>query len=142
MKRDPRLVHLSEDHHHALVLARRIERAVERGQATDALGAEVVSALAGELGVHFAIEEEELLPALREAGLEATAARIASEHVALREHAEAARAGARDRLASFASLLREHVRFEEREAFPACEERLTSDVLERVRARAAARRLE
>ena len=68
MQRDPRLRKLSSDHHHALVLARRLTtlagdaRAVEEARETLALAFE------RELAPHFRIEEDLLLPALHAAG--------------------------------------------------------------------------
>lgn len=126
MKRDPRLHGLSDDHHQALVLARRVRRAVDAGAADAALRATVDQAWASHLGPHFAVEERWLLPALEDAGEPALAARTRAEHVALRGHLDAGRLGA------FADLLRDHVRFEERTLFPACEARLPPAVLDAV----------
>jgi len=73
------------------------------------------------LAPHFALEERVLLPALVRAGRADLAARTIDEHTDLRVA-----------LASplrFAELLEAHVRFEERELFPACEE-LVPDALD------------
>src|SRR5690606_13719040 len=65
MKRDERLRDLSDDHHSALVLARRARNAgayahsVKQGEVWGA----VASAFAQDLAPHFAIEEQLLLPA-------------------------------------------------------------------------------
>jgi hypothetical protein len=108
MKRDPRLQPLSRDHHHALVLARRATRG--------ALGiAEVRRAYDAELAPHFAVEESALLPALYAAGRTDLADRM------LHEHHEIQAALAREDLSSFGRLLTDHVRFEERDLFPAYE---------------------
>jgi hypothetical protein len=58
------------------------------------------------------------------------------EHRALRRDLGAALAGDVDGLGRFASLLEAHVRFEERELFPACEASLPDDVLAAIAARA------
>jgi hypothetical protein len=116
MKRDRRLQGLSSDHHQALVLARRAA-----GGELDA--EEVRARFERELAPHFAIEEELLLPALDDAAL---VARTASDHAAIRA------ALARGDLAGFAELVASHVRFEERELFPACEERVSPEVLDAV----------
>lgn len=119
MKRDPRLHALSRDHHHALVLARR----ASRGD----IDAETMRAsFDAELAPHFAVEERVLLPALREAGgaTLALAERTLSDHEAMRA------AVARGDVAELARLLEAHVRFEEREVFPACEALLPSSVLD------------
>lgn len=105
MKRDARLRKLSSEHHNALVLARKLRR----GQEVD-----LPAAFAAELAPHFAIEEKVLLPALRQAGREDLASRTLCDHDAMRAAlAEPER---------FADLLEAHVRFEERELFPVCEE--------------------
>jgi hypothetical protein len=116
MKRDARLQGLSSDHHQALVLARR----TARGE-LDA--AEVRARFDRELAPHFAIEEELLLPALDDAAL---VARTTGDHAAIRD------ALARGDLAAFAERITSHVRFEERELFPACEARVPADVLDAV----------
>ena len=117
MKRDPRLRALSVDHHHALVIARR-------APAQDASWLREV--FEAQLAPHFAVEEELLLPALERAGAAALVVRTAEDHAALR-----ALVAAGDN-AGFAERLTAHVRFEERELFPACETLLAAEVLEAV----------
>jgi hemerythrin-like domain-containing protein len=126
MKRDPRLHALSSEHHHGLVLARR----VAQGR-LDA--AAVRQRFDAELGPHFRIEEEVLLPALEDAGAAALATRTRRDHVELREHLAAAERGEQGRLAQFAATLERHIRFEERELFPAVEALLSGEQLDRVR---------
>jgi hypothetical protein len=132
MKRSVHLHGLSSDHHHALVLAKRIREAADAGWLDAAHAAEVRRRYDEELAPHFAIEEEELLPALELAGQADVADRTLHEHRDLRGHIAAAEAGDLPRLAAFAALLEAHVRFEERDLFTACEALLPSDVLERV----------
>jgi hypothetical protein len=134
MKRDARLHSLSADHHHALVIARDLERAADAGVA-----AALRARFDRDLAPHFALEERLLLPALRAAGLDALTERTLGEHRALREHLEAAEGGDLGRLRAFAALLTEHVRFEERELFPACEESVPAAVLDDVAAAAGGR---
>lgn len=119
MKRDARLMGLSSEHHHALVLARR----ATRNQLTLA---EAQRRFDEELAPHFAVEEELLLPALRNAGAVELADRTRAEHAEIRA------ALARADLAELGRLLTEHVRFEERELFPACETLLAPSVLDAV----------
>jgi iron-sulfur cluster repair protein YtfE (RIC family) len=120
VKRDPRLHGLSSDHHHALVLARR----VAAGSVT---ADELRARFAEELEPHFVIEERVLLPALREVGAEELADRTLADHAAIRA---AVASGA---LAEVADRVTAHVRFEERELFPACEERLPASALDALR---------
>lgn len=138
MKRDPRLHGLSSEHHHALVLARELGALVRDGQ-VDAASRRLAEVFARELEPHFAVEEALLLPALREAGEAALAARAEADHVVLRGQAADAAAGRPTDLIAFADRLVEHVRFEERELFPGCEARLPDAVLDAVAARAPKR---
>lgn len=122
MKRDARLRQLSSDHHHALVLAKR-------ATAGEMSADEVRARFDAELAPHFAIEEEILLPALREAGAAELADRTAADHAAIRAALDA------DALGDFAERLTAHVRFEERELFPISEEQLPGSVLDAIEAR-------
>jgi tellurite resistance-related uncharacterized protein len=115
MKRATGLVSLSRDHHRALVLARALRR-------PDAPApADVVE----ELEPHFAVEEAELVPRAIERGgaLAELGARLLAEHAALRAETDPARLG---------DLLEAHVRFEERELFPALERELGAELLARL----------
>jgi hemerythrin-like domain-containing protein len=128
MKRDPRLHGLTSDHHQGLVLARRIARG-----GVDA--AAVRQRFDAELEPHFLAEEELLLPALAAAGEPELVARTERDHAAMRAHLAAAERGEPERLAAFAALLEEHIRFEERELFPAAESRLSRSALDRIEER-------
>ena len=134
MKRDPRLRGLSEDHHHALFLARRIRFALEEGerQLAEELTA---SGWTKELAPHLEAEEEVLVPAMQAAGMQVLAARILRDHAALSDARARGLAGDAEQLARFAEVLVEHVRFEERVAFPAVEEGLSNEALAAVSAR-------
>lgn len=115
VKRHPALQPLSREHHHALVLARRLER----GAAGD-----LRRALDGWLGAHVELEERVLAPHLDDE----RAARLRAEHAELRRRG--AEAGADpERLAEVGALLRAHVRWEERELFPWLEERCGRETL-------------
>jgi hypothetical protein len=129
MRRDPRLRDLSDDHHQALVLARRASTSSQVPETW----AEVRRRFDAELAPHFAVEERVLLPALEAAGEAALAARTRSEHAQLRALLDGD-ADAEARLRAFGALLTAHVRFEERELFPAAEARLPSAVLDAVAA--------
>jgi hypothetical protein len=130
MKRDPRLHRLSSDHHHALVLARSLVQPGQpwTGAAAAALGARFDS----EIEPHFRIEEELLLPALRDAGAIGLVERTIADHAFLRDQAAAARAENAEAARAFGERLGRHVRFEERELFPACEQLLDDAVLDAV----------
>jgi hypothetical protein len=119
MKRDARLRVLSSEHHHALVLARR----ASRGELSLA---DAQRAFDEDLAPHFAVEESLLLPPLCAAGRPDLAERTLREHDRIRD------ALSRSEIGEFGRLLTEHVRFEERELFPACEMLLAASVLEAV----------
>lgn len=91
-----------------------------------------------ELEPHFRVEEELLAPALRACGEGALVARLEADHAFLRERVAAWRGGDRTGAAEVAERLRDHVRFEERELFPRCEERLDASVLAEVARRSPA----
>jgi hypothetical protein len=136
MRRDPRLQGLSSDHHQGLLLARRLARACVEGWPAAETAALLREAFDGDLGPHFAAEEDVLLPALAAAGEGALAERALAEHAALRDLL--GRAGGPDGLEplrAFAAALEAHIRFEERELFPAAERRLPAEALDRVGAR-------
>jgi len=135
MKRDPRLRGLSAEHHHALVLARSLIEGA--GQWTKAAGAALGHRFDVELEPHFCVEDELLLPALRRAGATALVDRTEEDHAFLRDRLEAARAGDERGMREFAERLRDHVRFEESEVFPACEALIPSDILDAVARRFA-----
>lgn len=134
MKRDSRLHGLSSDHHQALVIARGIVERTEPWTADD--GVTLHGRFERELEPHFRIEEELLLPALRTAGAAEVAARTLEDHSFLRAMVNAARTGDGQSARRFGERLREHVRFEEREMFPACETLLPGSVLDEVARRA------
>ena len=132
MKRHPALVHLSHDHHHALVEARRLRRA--------AAGPDPVGAAArfgtffAEVTVpHFREEEESLFPLA--AGSEEARPGVVQallDHQQL--HALVRRLGEEQRdlpatMVELADLLEQHVRREERELFPLLE-RIVADALD------------
>jgi hypothetical protein len=131
MKRDARLRELSRDHHHALVLARFIEAMCVRDCIEeDAIGI-VRERFAAEIVPHFDVEEM-LLSALEGLGADDLVARTRAEHATMLRLVEHAVGSDPSPLRELAQLLVEHVRFEERELYPVCEERLEDDVLDRI----------
>ena len=141
MKRHPALVPLSEDHHHELVQARRLLAAADAGDAEARLAAAAAYArLFFESTVaHFRREEEELFPLYtRHAGSTPLLERILAEHMQLHGLARALRADvaagevAPERLRELGTLLREHVRVEERELFEEIQRLVPGEELERL----------
>ena len=126
MKRSNELRDLSEDHHHGLVVARRLRQA-ERGDIPLAEAvAEFLLAWSAEIQPHFRNEEGVLLPALAEAVQvdDPLIVRTLTEHVALRRAVRAMERSpdeARALAGEIGRALDDHIRFEERVLFPAVE---------------------
>lgn len=132
MKRHPSLASLSRDHHHALVLARDARRWLPEHAPASVFIAELRRRFDGELADHFAAEERELVSRSVALGepLASLAARIVADHDALRAVvASLEPASLASQCATFGARLEAHVRFEEREWFPALEEHLGSNAL-------------
>jgi hemerythrin-like domain-containing protein len=130
MRRHGALIALSEEHHRELVQARRLLRASqgsddERLAAADAY----LETFFAETVDHFRREEEELFPLYRRhAGGTETLERILREHMELHGLARALRAEVAggsvraETLRTLGTLLRSHVRLEERELFEAIQQ--------------------
>ncbi len=127
MKRSPALTTLSREHHAALVWAKRAK--ASSGHETSVLMAQLATFFDHELEPHFQAEENGLLAALEQQGEHALVERTLAEHRALRVGIERIKAGDSDAVSPFGVALAAHVRFEERELFPAAEERLSADLL-------------
>lgn len=122
LKRDPSLIPLSHDHHHALVRVFEIRQAIRAGASLEAQCKQTLDYHRHELAPHFRAEEEVLVPVLRRSlGDETSVRRLIDDHRALEHHIAAVGSGS-DSLTAFADLLEAHVRFEERELFAAYQE--------------------
>lgn len=130
MKRHPALVPLSRDHHHALVIARRLRRATDE-DAADAARA-FLAHWEEEEQTHFRSEEEILLPAYAARGdiNHPAVARSLLDHVLIRrdarllEHAPPLAA-----LHELGARLAAHVELEEHDLFPLIERTLSESEL-------------
>lgn len=134
MKRDPRLVGLSREHHHALTLSVRLRKATQAGQDLAAAAQDLVRTFYSDIEPHFQIEEELLLPALEAVGGSgrALAARAREDHAWLRQGAALAAAGQTQHLAEYGRRMAAHVRFEERELFEYAQAALDDGVLQQI----------
>lgn len=123
MKRSPFLQPLSREHHAALVLARACERAGHSGNAGEvaATCARALREYAAQIEAHFDLEERRLLPLLQGDEDQALVRRTLAEHRVLRALLDGLRQNDAAALARFGDTLAAHVRFEERELFPAIE---------------------
>ena len=134
MKRSAALEPLSHDHHEGLAFVARLRRARRTGEAPAPLAAEVTAFWRDHLVPHFEEEEAFVLPVLQ-AGAAPLAAQMAEEHRQIRQLVEAvdAEAAAWDGpLGTVADALAAHIRFEEREAFPAAERLADAGTLARL----------
>jgi quercetin dioxygenase-like cupin family protein/hemerythrin-like domain-containing protein len=135
MKRHPTLIPLSQDHHHALVEARRLRQAADTPESTAAATA-FLRFFAGETVPHFREEEELLFPFVVEFE---EARELLVQALLEHQHLHALTARLRqivntggevdDVTRELGHLLVAHVRLEERRLFPLIE-RLLEDVSE------------
>lgn len=123
MKRSSILQPLSREHHTALTLAKASERAARSGdEALVRLTCQrVIRTFADELEPHFLTEEVSLLPLLHSPETQSLLERTLADHSQLRGLLVALRQNDAVALDNFGKCLTAHVRFEERELFPALE---------------------
>jgi hemerythrin-like domain-containing protein len=133
MLRDPSLTQLSRQHHNALALCVRLERALQA--TTVDLGAwqlEVHQHYATEVQFHFTAEEKVLFPAAqRFPELAALVEELSAEHERLRNYFLNAEQGTMNHgeLEMFAKLLSVHIRKEERQLFESMQKRMRQEEL-------------
>lgn len=141
MQRDPRLILLSREHHHALVMSLRIERELPGASVTEmgALYSDLLRFWSAGLLPHFSAENECMLariakrddPGLKHAG------RLQRDHREIEDLVEAMRVArtADDRrvaLERFGIQLRDHIRWEERELFDWMQRMLSTDDMDAI----------
>jgi len=130
MLRDKNLRDLSSEHHKALALARDIKKACQDGTNNQALIAQIKAVFETELLPHFEIEEQAILPELTKVGEDTLVHRTLEDHKQLKKLVSDL--DELDNLMKFAQTLKDHVRFEERELFEACQNSLDQATLERI----------
>lgn len=124
MKRADALQPLSHDHYEGLQLAARLRKALRSEDELTGWPDEIAAFWREHLVPHFADEEATVLPVL-EAGAPELAEQMTREHAAIERLVREIDASPAA-LERFADALAAHIRFEEREAFPAAE-RLADD---------------
>jgi len=132
MKRHRSLRLLSDDHHRALVLARRLRRD-SGGEAARlaVLAREVRQEFERQLEPHFRVEESWLLPALERKGEAGLVEQTLGDHRRLRALVRGR--WSEETAHELGALLDKHVRFEERVLFPRAEVVLSESELASVR---------
>lgn len=132
MKRADALQPLSRDHLQALLAAKALREAED----PDAARSAFLDFWRDHGAHHFRVEEEVLLPqwALYAEVDRPAVNRMLEEHLAIRREALrlVAGEGGLEDLRALGDLLHDHVRFEERELFPAIEESLNEEQLARL----------
>ena len=133
MLRDKNLIPLSRQHHQALALCVRLDRAIRSGEVDlQTWQAEIQQQFETEIGVHFAAEENVLFPAAAHfSTLQPLIQELQAEHTRLRDYF--ARAAVREldlqSLEDFGQKLAEHIRKEERQLFEGMQKLMTSSQL-------------
>ena len=126
MRRSEALIPLSHDHHHALVTAKRINELCKQAEAEiQEYWAAKREVILGDMKPHFDIEEASLIPLLKDNGPDLYA-RLVSDHEQMTELLENPNFSS---AIQFADLLKQHVRFEERELFPWLESQYSQQFL-------------
>jgi hemerythrin-like domain-containing protein len=134
MQRSQSLIPFSHDHHHGLVVCRRIQEGLNRNIDPGRITDYVRDFWLKDLEQHFEEEENLLLPLLEEPNV--FVKRTRDEHKRIRLLIEQMSEGDEEAqesiLAAFAELLNAHIRFEERELFPLIESEAGTEKLEKV----------
>lgn len=137
MKRAEQLQDLSREHHGSLVMAKRIAEVAETGDDAEIQEAieTVKNYYESELEVHFQHEERTIFAPIFKEYREhiGIATQLLKEHGAMRMLMPKLHvANAREDLAEFADMLKNHTRMEERELFPLIESTFTNEQLDAV----------
>ncbi len=132
MKRDPRLRPFSNDHHRALVMARKIGSKCESCEIDHQFIDELKQFCHHELEPHFALEERLLLPVLQSYGEQELVDRTLSDHKQILATVSMLDLENIDALMQLSLLLKQHVRFEERLLFEAIERNFSESELDRI----------
>jgi hemerythrin-like domain-containing protein len=136
------LVPLSHDHHHGLVAAVRMKRGEAPYRDAMDLADGVARLWRDELRAHFEQEEECLFTQAYSAEVRSMIDRALGEHVAISALADqfARGEGSIDHARELGALLEGHIRFEERELFPAIQREASEEMMGEIGEAIAGRR--
>ena len=137
MKRIEQLQGLSREHHNSLVMAKKLAELAENGSNDELLAAieKVKRYYESELEVHFQHEERTIFALIYKQYKEHVpiATKLLKEHGAMRlAIPQMTLDNAKEDLADFAEILKNHTRVEERELFPIIEKLFTEEQLDAV----------
>jgi len=133
LKRDENLVILSQEHHHGLVFANRLQKGVEKNADPNVMADYVMGFWKDHLAQHFKSEEEHLLPCLGRR--EPLVQKLVMQHAEIRkliEEIETEEEPLTFAMGKLAKLLHDHIRFEERQFFPFIEKKIEPKQLQKV----------
>lgn len=128
MKRNINLQELSRDHHHGLLLGWKIRKGLQTEVPESSIADYVRFFWDRALAPHFSEEEELILRFLSDN--DEFKQRTLLEHQAVQDRVK--NLNTKDDLLGLATLLDNHIRFEERELFPYLESLLTENQLEKI----------
>jgi iron-sulfur cluster repair protein YtfE (RIC family) len=133
-RRHPSLIPISHDHHLGLMAAQRLKQGRTAYADTADIGESISELWSRELADHFRVEEEVVFAGNYSEPVAAMIARVLREHREIRSMIEQGENGAWDEATArkLGALLEEHIRFEERQLFPAIQEELGAEALERL----------
>lgn len=135
MKRDENLQPLSRQHHNGLLMTLLLSKGVKKNANLSTMADFVLDSWNKELNQHFTLEEEILLPALKEKTFDPTlTGRLLAEHQQIRSIVNRIKKGdyTVDDISDFSRLLEQHIRFEERVYFPEAEKGLSKEELKHI----------
>lgn len=122
MKRSEHLEPLSHDHYEGLLVAGRIKKGLANEAPLRVMADYVAAFWRSHLFRHFDQEEEHLLPLIKETPRADLGKLMVAEHREIRAVVDAVdEAPSASALERLARLMKEHIRFEERELFPMLE---------------------
>ena len=136
-RKNRRLIPLSWEHHHGLLLVWRIRRGLERATAPEVLRRYLIRFWDQYIQPHFETEETTLLPLLPPlvSNEENDVDRLRQDHREIRDLVDALRRETAPEpclayTRTFADKLERHIRFEERDIFPLAERTIPPDSLD------------
>lgn len=135
MKRHKELQPLSRQHHNGLLAALLLKKGIAKAADKNVMAAFILDLWKQDLKQHFESEEEFLIPALTNTSFdEALNKYLLEEHKLLRSYINSLQneEPSISVIESFAKLLEQHIRFEERVYFPAAEEVLSEEQLKHI----------
>lgn len=132
MKRNVNLIELSRDHHFGLLLGWKIRQGIKNNADPKVIAQYVSYFSENSLIPHFIEEEQDVLAPL--APGDPHKQRVLTDHQKIRELVQQISSGefAEDQLMELATLVDDHIRYEERELFPYLEQTLSEAELESI----------